>query len=244
MALRVRMAMLAALLMLPAQPLQAQNYAPFLFGYGAQRPYPGYGYPGVSPYVSPYGGRYSPYRPDRDFDDGTPFQQSGTVRTLCVRLCDGFYFPISYAAPRGSLARDADACSASCGTEARLFYHSTHGGDVESMVDLSGMAYASLPNAFKYRKTLVQGCSCRPQPWSDAEQRRHRGYGPGETAVADPRVDAPASANEAPRAPSADDQRAIERPQPVARQIEPLPERPGRFRTAPKPQFVWPGDRN
>ena len=37
-------------------------------------------------------------------------------------------------------------------------------------------AYAALPNAFKYRKTLVEGCRCRPQPWSEAELQRHRGY--------------------------------------------------------------------
>jgi hypothetical protein len=93
-----------------------------------------------------------------------------------VRLCDGYYFPISGAATHGSLARDADACAASCGAEARLFYHPKGDGDVDGMVDLTGMAYSSLPNAFKYRTGLVESCRCRPQPWSDAERQRHRGY--------------------------------------------------------------------
>src|SRR5215467_7410334 len=38
-----------------------------------------------------------------------------TYRTLCVRLCDGFYFPISFAVPASSLERDAERCRASCG---------------------------------------------------------------------------------------------------------------------------------
>ena len=99
-----------------------------------------------------------------------------TYRTLCVRTCDGYYFPLSFAIPRSGLVRDADMCTASCGGEARLFYHANPGGNVESMVDLTGRAYISLPTAFKYRQTLVDGCGCRPQPWSAAELSRHRNY--------------------------------------------------------------------
>jgi hypothetical protein len=101
---------------------------------------------------------------------------AGTYRTLCVRTCDGYYFPLSFSIPRSGLARDADMCNASCGGEARLFYHANPGGDVESMVDLTGRAYINLPTAFKYRQTLVDDCRCRPQPWSAAEQSRHRNY--------------------------------------------------------------------
>jgi hypothetical protein len=106
-----------------------------------------------------------------------------TYRTLCVRLCDGFYFPISNATSGSGLARDADRCAASCSVEARLYYHENPGGGVDGMVDLTGLAYSSLPNAFKYRKALVQGCQCRPQPWSEAEQQRHRGYAGGGRPV-------------------------------------------------------------
>ena len=91
-------------------------------------------------------------------------------------MCDGYYFPISFSTMRSEFARDADKCAASCGSEARLFYHPNPGGDVEGMADLTGMAYTALPNAFKYRKTLVDDCSCKPQPWSEAEQERHRSY--------------------------------------------------------------------
>jgi Protein of unknown function (DUF2865) len=88
---------------------------------------------------------------------------AATYRTLCVRLCDGFYFPISFAVPESGLGRDAEQCQASCGPEVRLFYHPNPGGSVASMADLSGQVYSALPTAFTYRKTLVAGCSCRPQ---------------------------------------------------------------------------------
>ena len=91
-------------------------------------------------------------------------------------MCDGFYFPISHATSSTNFARDAETCAASCGGDARLFYTPSPGGDVESMLDMTGRAYASFPIAFRYRKTLVQGCQCRPQPWTEAERARHQGY--------------------------------------------------------------------
>jgi hypothetical protein len=62
-----------------------------------------------------------------------------------VRLCDGYYFPISFSTMRSEFARDADKCAASCGSEARLFYHPNPGGDVEDMVDLTGSATRDCP---------------------------------------------------------------------------------------------------
>ena len=44
------------------------------------------------------------------------------------------------------------------------------------MVDLAGRKYKDLPHAFGYRKALVQGCACKPVPWSYEEAARHRQY--------------------------------------------------------------------
>jgi hypothetical protein len=107
---------------------------------------------------------------------GRVLGEAGRYRTLCVRTCDGYYFPLSFAIPRSGFARDADVCTANCGSQARLFYHANPGGDVDSMVDLAGRAYIELPTAFVYRRTLVDGCRCRPQPWSQTELDRHRSY--------------------------------------------------------------------
>ena len=119
----------------------------------------------------------------------------GTYRTLCVRTCDGYYFPISNSTTKGNFFRDQAKCKSTCGGESRLFTTPTSMSvkpkeSVEAMVDLNGMAYTRLPAAFKYRKALVAGCQCKPEPWSEAELDRHRRYAeaeirskPGQTSV-------------------------------------------------------------
>jgi len=123
-------------------------------------------------------GRMGPagYGSDGEYDNGSFDEDYGTYRTLCVRLCDGFYFPISDGVRRERLYNDSRQCSQRCDGEARLFYYSTAGGSAETAVDLSGRRYTDLPNAFRYRKTLVQGCACKPAPWSAQEAARHEGY--------------------------------------------------------------------
>ena len=92
-----------------------------------------------------------------------------------MRLCDGFYWPISFATSRSRFSRDASQCRASCGEEAQLFYVPVT-GEPADMVDLTGRAYSALPSAFKYRKALVEGCKCKPEPWSLTEAARHKTY--------------------------------------------------------------------
>lgn len=94
-------------------------------------------------------------------------------RTLCVRTCDGFYFPISFSTTPSGFARDAQQCQARCGAPAKLFYHRNPGADVEHMVDLSGQPYAGLKNAFRYRQEVVDSCRCTPQPWSEAAKQEY-----------------------------------------------------------------------
>lgn len=115
---------------------------------------------------------------DDDWQEEAPTRQRAptTYRTICVRLCDGYYFPISFRTSRLGLENDAAKCTASCSGEAALFFHPNPGGDVASARDFTGMHYEALPNAFKYLKQTVEGCRCRPQPWSSEESQRHRAY--------------------------------------------------------------------
>lgn len=144
-------------------------------------------------------GRMGPAGYGSEYEGGGWEEDYGTYRTLCVRLCDGFYFPISDGVRRERLYNDSHACSQRCEGEARLFYYPTAGGSVETMVDLTGRRYADLPNAFHYRKALVNGCACKPAPWSAQEAARHQRYaaeaarGPVEVPVEDGRRTADAS---------------------------------------------------
>ncbi|WP_020185297.1 DUF2865 domain-containing protein [Methylopila sp. 73B] len=93
-----------------------------------------------------------------------------TYRTVCVRTCDGFFFPISFQTTRNAFERDDAICRATCpGTEAKLYSYPNPGGAMEQASSVDGEAYAKLQNAFRYRKEFVAGCSCRPEGMSWAE---------------------------------------------------------------------------
>jgi hypothetical protein len=97
-----------------------------------------------------------------DYFDG--YAGYSTVRTLCVRTCDGYYWPISYSTIPDYVVNDADQCRQQCpGTEVRLFYYDNPGQEAEQAIDLTGMPYMSLPNALKYRREFDATCSCKQQ---------------------------------------------------------------------------------
>jgi len=97
--------------------------------------------------------------------------QSGTYRTVCVRSCDGSYFPISFATVPGRFPDDEKSCKALCpASEATLFTYRNPGEDISSAVSINGQPYTALPNAFRYRQEFNPSCSCKApgQSWSDA----------------------------------------------------------------------------
>lgn len=105
-------------------------------------------------------------RGEQDYRYSPAPRTGGGYRTLCVRMCDGYYWPLSFSTGRDGLMRDAERCESSCDSEARLFYHYSAGA-VEGMVDLEGRPYSGLEHAFRYRAEYVAGCKCRPEPWSE-----------------------------------------------------------------------------
>jgi hypothetical protein len=100
-----------------------------------------------------------------------PQMGGGGYRTLCVRTCDGYYFPISFSTSAGHFAEDEQACHAQCpATETALYSHRNPGEDVAQAVSTAGRLYKDLPNAFRYRREMTPACSCRApgQTWADA----------------------------------------------------------------------------
>jgi hypothetical protein len=91
---------------------------------------------------------------------------NASYRTVCVRLCDGFFYPINDASRPDNFLAEDKACRSSCSAPARLFYQPLPGEDAQAMVALTGELYADLPNAFRYRSEYVDACACKPKPWS------------------------------------------------------------------------------
>lgn len=77
---------------------------------------------------------------------------SGTLRTMCVRTCDGAYFPVSSHASTLSFRRDAQVCSMMCpGTETELYYHSIYQESADMRSTQTGRPYDEMRNAFRFR---------------------------------------------------------------------------------------------
>lgn len=81
----------------------------------------------------------------------------GGPASICVRMCDGFYFP----AANGERGVRESLCQANCpDAEVALF----EGGSVEDARDRGGRRYADLAVAYRYRQERVNACTCRTNP--------------------------------------------------------------------------------
>ncbi len=95
-------------------------------------------------------------------DDFEPNTNLSTVRTVCARSCDGYFWPISFSTTEEYLPDDARQCKREAkGADVELFYHRNPGERAEDMISISGKPYTSTPNAFRYRNEYVQSCSIK-----------------------------------------------------------------------------------
>lgn len=121
-------------------PAQAQDFFSSLFG-GFVRP--SYHAPSL-PFAEP------------GYDNAVPEQPraaSGPSKAYCVRTCDGRYFPLGATGNESK----AEMCQSLCPASATKV---VFGHDIDSAATDSGKPYSALPNAFRYRNELVNGCTC------------------------------------------------------------------------------------
>ena len=94
---------------------------------------------------------------------------NGRYRSVCVRTCDGFFFPVSYQTYANRLAQDATVCQSSCAAPAELYVYRNPGQEIDQAISLNGTAYSDLPAAFKYREAYIKGCSCKGDEYNPSE---------------------------------------------------------------------------
>lgn len=103
-------------------------------------------------------------------DDGAEKRRQGGNKAICVRTCDGGYFPLGNVDRNENLDALQALCSAQCpNTEAKLF--TTRDTDnISDAVALDGSTYTALPAAFKFQKVHEASCTCKPpnQSWVQA----------------------------------------------------------------------------
>ncbi|MGO6900314.1 DUF2865 domain-containing protein, partial [Rhizobium ruizarguesonis] len=85
------------------------------------------------------------------------------VSTMCVRSCDGGFFPISSNATSVDFGRDAQTCAKMCpGIETELFYRDVTSTEASNMISVAtGTPYSAMKNAFAYKnRTPGEKSSC------------------------------------------------------------------------------------
>ena len=123
-------------------------------------------------------------------DLANPDVQGGSLRTVCVRTCDGYYFPISYATNASRFAQDEKTCQRLCpAAEVMLFSYPTQSADITQATSINGQPYTSLPNALKYRTEFNPSCTCKQagQSWADA-LGKDEAVQPGDVVVTEERA--------------------------------------------------------
>ncbi len=87
------------------------------------------------------------------------------AESMCVRLCDGYAFPVgAYNGDGDRLSHEA-ACQAECpGAQTALYVLPNGAGSLADAVDArSGRSYSKMPAAFHYTTFLEESCSCHPR---------------------------------------------------------------------------------
>ncbi|MGI6245708.1 MAG: DUF2865 domain-containing protein [Pseudochelatococcus sp.] len=112
--------------------------------------------------------------PERDIgpvtDRPTTERGLGGAQPVCVRLADGYFFPLGTRYRGREQAQQI--CQAQCpATRTELFFMA-EGGKIERAQSVTGTPYSTLPTALVYQKRLVPEAACLPagQSWAEALQ--------------------------------------------------------------------------
>lgn len=119
-------------------------------------------------------------------EDDTP--RLGGRKTACVRMCDGYNFPL---ATSGNASAD-DMCQALCpGAETRAFSMPASDDGLLRAVTVSGSTpYTSIAGAFRFQKNIDPSCYCKTdeQKWADVLKRAEQLLDRHDTIVTEERA--------------------------------------------------------
>lgn len=148
-------------------------------------------------FESLFGGQSAPNAESQDPLEDVPAPgdetPQGGSEVLCVRHCDGYFFPLNYS-ERGGSDSLTDFCKASCPNAEVSVYTRVPGQEIQTAVGLDGKPYTDLPAALKYQKSLDPACTCRAAnaSWADtlADAERILNYGGSRDAIVTPQQSA------------------------------------------------------
>ncbi|HEX8165653.1 MAG TPA: DUF2865 domain-containing protein [Beijerinckiaceae bacterium] len=117
-------------------------------------------------------------------EDADMPRRLGGGRVVCVRACDGFFFPLESRPARGSEDR---LCQALCPGAEAAAYRMPADGEIGEAVSSRGRPYVRLANAFKFQKAFDPSCACKKdgESWAQVLQKAEAmiAHGRGDLVV-------------------------------------------------------------
>lgn len=109
----------------------------------------------------------------------------GGTRTLCVRSCDGYYFPIEFQATSSRIDTDAAVCQSMYSRDGQAELFVQNSDDVADATSVTtGQRYGDRSYAFRYRDTYQSQCVAELQDGIRALAERYRSASPAARRVA------------------------------------------------------------
>lgn len=105
--------------------------------------------------------------PEEIDEEGERKERLGGNLAVCVRTCDGYFFPVNFEGMNARQEYEA-VCQALCPAAETQVYFIRLGAEISTAATRGGEPYMSLPTANKFRETYVEGCTCKPpgQTWA------------------------------------------------------------------------------
>lgn len=96
----------------------------------------------------------------------------GGRMAICVRTCDGFFFPVNYEGLSGGGSYE-DVCQALCPSADTDVFFMRLGADIETAASRSGTPYMSMPYAKQFQQKHDDACFCKPRnvTWAEAAKQ-------------------------------------------------------------------------
>jgi hypothetical protein len=92
--------------------------------------------------------------------ESKPEPERAPPQAYCVRLCDGYYFPLT--ATGDAVSSKKDLCSALCpGTSTEVYVRAGGESTMDNATGPNRKPYKSLANAYAYRAPAAPRCSCQ-----------------------------------------------------------------------------------
>ena len=107
--------------------------------------------------------------PEPGVDDAEGGRLGGST-AICVRDCDGGFFPAGFYANSGNLEDLDRLCKALCPNASVKLYTRSQWGNLDDAISIDGARYSEHPNALKFQTSYDPSCGCKPpnKSWSEA----------------------------------------------------------------------------